>query len=88
MSHTKKYYVSTTHNGVFKSALVSSGNSKNAAKKFLVHTDPDASLHSDLEKLTDEPGFKEYSIDDYVISVRRINIYDDFTALSLVDVNN
>ncbi len=83
MSHTKKYFVSTVVDGVYKSALVSSGNSKNAVKKFLIHTDPEM-VHNDIKKIVDTADYKEYEADDYIISVQRINLYEDYTPFPIV----
>ena len=89
MSYTKHYFVSTIKKGFYNTAIVSSGHAKGALHKFLMHTDPtNATLTDKITKIVDEYGLKKYDINgEYVVEVKRINIYHDFIDLPLIKID-
>lgn len=85
MSYTKAYVVSTCHKNIETSAIVQSGNSRAAIKKFLFHMYPEL-IHYDMEKLPsshiDGRKISQYRIEypdgKFSISAEKVNITSDF----------
>ena len=86
---TNKYIVSSTIKGINKTALVSSGNSRGALFKFLFNMHSNR-LHCTLtntpvEKMTKSGHITNYMVHgkiDFVVSVTKINMHDDFIPIT------
>ena len=92
MSHTNTYIVSTCGgtNTKKKIALVQSGNSRAAIKKFLLHVYPEL-LHCKMEKMTKSNGMikpiSTYLVTDceehlFSIHAEKINTTSDFIPIT------
>lgn len=92
MSYTKTYVVSGIVNNKQYVTLLTTGNSRSAVKKFLIHVAPDLIASSPkIEKETenDELKFKIYKVgDDVKINVMKINPSPDFMYISVENLED
>lgn len=89
MSHTNIYIVSTIRKHKEYKAIVQSGNTRGAIKKFLLHVYPE-SLHCDMQKMpsSDINGrhISNYRVfddgnDDFTITSEKIRLVSDFILI-------
>ena len=88
MSYIRAYKVSTCHKFKETTAIVQSGNSRAAVRKFMFHVYPDLP-HDDMEKLPSSvidgrkiSNYRFYSVDgDFTVSVEKINLTSDFILI-------
>lgn len=85
MSYLKAYKVSTCHKKKETTAIVQSGNSRAAVRKFMFHVYPELS-HDDMEKLPSAvidgrkiSNYRFHSVDgNFTVSAEKINLTSDF----------
>lgn len=88
MSYIKAYKVSTCHKMKETTAIVQSGNSRAAVRKFMFHVYPELS-HDDIEKLPSSvidgkkiSNYRFHSVDgDFTVSAEKINLASDFILI-------
>lgn len=88
MSYLKAYKVSTCHKKKETTAIVQSGNSRAAVRKFMFHVYPDLS-HDDMEKLPSAvidgrkiSNYRFQSVDgNFTVSAEKINLTSDFVLV-------
>jgi hypothetical protein len=89
MSHTNTYIVSTVRKHKEYKAIVQSGNTRGAIKKFLLHVYPE-SLHCDMQKMpsSDINGrhISNYRVfddsnGDFTITSEKIRLVSDFILI-------
>lgn len=89
MSHTNIYIVSTVRKHKEYKAIVQSGNTRGAIKKFLLHVYPE-SVHCDMQKMPssdiDGRHISNYRVfddgnGDFTITSEKIRLVSDFVLI-------
>lgn len=92
MSYTKTYVVSGIVNNKQYVTLLTTGNSRSAVKKFLIHVAPDLiSISPNIEKEVEnnELKLKIYKVgDDVKVNVMKINPSPDFMYISIENLED
>lgn len=92
MSYTKTYVVSGIVNNKQYVTLLTTGNSRSAVKKFLIHVAPDliaSSPNIEKEIENNELKLKIYKVgDDVKVNVMKINPSPDFMYISVENLDD
>lgn len=93
--YLKAYKVSTCHKMKETTAIVQSGNSRAAVRKFMFHVYPEL-FHDDMEKLSSSvidgrkiSNYRFHSVDGNVtVSVEKMNLTSDFILIDQHFIKN